>query len=146
MYEPLTSVGIAYQREIGTEEEMQNRLLELLDRSSLHAVDSFFNVLRQRVSYFHRAGLSRSSQSHYNVFQPYRPDMVQKIIDIARVYFNWVEPRPFRLARKFEALDPNPDAYGHERVGTGHKEQQRQTKREQFTTPGMDCFGALAMA
>lgn len=28
--------------------------------------------------------------------------MVQKVIDIARVYFNWVEPRPFRLAETFE--------------------------------------------
>lgn len=117
---------------------MQNRLLELLDRSSLHAVDSFFNVLRRRASYFHRAGLSRASQSHYNAFQPYRPDMVQKIVDIARVYFNWVEPRPFRLARKFEALDPNPNDPWHERLETGRKEQQRQTKREQ--TPAMRMF------
>lgn len=88
MYEPDKKVGIAHQRRIGTDEEIHQRKIELLDRSSLHAVDSFFNVLRQRVSYLHRAGMSRSSGSFYNAFQPYRPDMVQKIVDIARVYFN----------------------------------------------------------
>lgn len=77
MYEPDKKVGIAHQSRIDTDEEMHQRKLELLDRSSLHAVDSFFNVLRQRVSYFHRAGLSRSSGSFYNAFEPYRPDMVQ---------------------------------------------------------------------
>lgn len=58
------------------------------------------------MSYFHRAGLSRSSGSFYNAFQPYRSEMVQKIVNIARIYFNWVEPRPFRLARTFNALMP----------------------------------------
>lgn len=75
MYEPDKVVGIVYQRPIGTDDDRHRRQLELLDRSSLHAVDSAFNVLRQRVSYFHRAGMSPPSGSFYNAFQPYRPDM-----------------------------------------------------------------------
>lgn len=140
MYEPEKRVAVAHQRVIGTEEEMHDRHLELLDRSSLHAVDSFFNVMRQRVSYFHRAGLSRSSGSFYNAFQPYRPDMVQKIVDIARIYFNWVEPRPFRLSRKFKGLLPTEFDSSHEELETVHDETERQTRREQFSTPAMRMF------
>lgn len=137
MYEPSKKVGIAYQRPAGLPDEREERRLELLDRASLHAVDSFFNVLRQRVSFFHRAGKSRSSETFYNAFQPYRPDMVQKIADIARVYFNWVEKRPFRLARNFESMDPYKDSPGHEKLPKGFEEQQRRSRREDFTTPAM---------
>jgi hypothetical protein len=137
MYEPEKRVGIGYQRSIGTRDDMEKRRLVLLDRSSLHAVDSFFNVLRQRVSYFHRAGMSRSSGSFYNAFQPYRPKMVQKIVDIARVYFNWVEPRPFRLARKFKGLLPTEFDTSHQELETVHDDNGRQTRREEFSTPAM---------
>jgi hypothetical protein len=70
MYEPSRKVGIAYQRPAGLPDEWEEPRLELLDRASLHAVDSFFSVLRQRVSFFHRAGKSRSSETFYNAFQP----------------------------------------------------------------------------
>lgn len=100
-------------------------------------MDSFFNVLRQRVSYFHRAGMSRSSGSFYNAFQPYRPEMVQKIVDIARVYFNWVEPKPFRLARKFKGLLPTEFDTSHQEIETVHDDNVRQTRREEFSTPAM---------
>jgi hypothetical protein len=63
--------------------------------------------------------------------------MVQKIVDIARVYFNWVEPRPFRVARKFESMDPMPSASSHERIEPGYKEHQRRTKHEDKSTPAM---------
>jgi len=100
--------------------------------------------MRQRVSYFHRAGLSRSSGSFYNAFQPYRPDMVQKIVDISRIYFNWVEKRPFRLSRKFKGLMPTEFDTGHEEMETVHDETERQTRREQFSTPAMRMFLAAA--
>lgn len=84
--------------------------------------------------------MSRASVSHYNAFQPYRPDMVQKIVDIARIYFNWVEPRPFRLARKFESVDPSPHAPGHDKIETGIKVLKRRTKREEYSTPAMRMY------
>ncbi len=137
MYEPDRCVGILHQRATGTEEKDHERLLELLDRSSLHAVDSFFNVMRQRVSFFHRAGLSRSSESFYNPFQPYNPDMVQKIVDIARVYFNWVEPRPFRLAEKFEPKIAREHSSNHETFEKASDQHKRKEQREKLSTPAM---------
>lgn len=44
------------------------RWLALLDRTSFHSVDSFFNVLRTRMSYFHRPGRPRSSGGHSGRF------------------------------------------------------------------------------
>jgi hypothetical protein len=140
MYEPNKRVGIAHQRSGTLMDDPEQHRLDLLDRASLHAADSFFNVMRQRVSYLHRPGQSRSTGSHYNSFQPYRPDMLQKIVDIARVYFNWVEPRPFRTGRKFESMDHQPNASGHERMETDPKEAKRRLRREEYSTPAMRMY------
>jgi hypothetical protein len=140
MYEPDRCVGIFHQRTAETDDEHHDRFLELLDRSSLHAVDSFFNVMRQRVSFFHRAGLQRSSESFYNAFQPYNPDMVQKIVDIARVYFNWVEPRPFRLAEKFEAKIAKEHSSNTEMFEKLSDQNERKERRENKSTPAMRMF------
>lgn len=137
MYEPNKEVGILYQRPLPTTEETEDRRLALLNRTSLHSVNSFFNVLRQRVSYFHRPGFSRSSGGHYGA---YNPEMVQKMLDISRVWFNWCEARPFRLAKKFKALDPQPHDPWHDKIDNAFAEQQRQTKREEFTTPAMRMY------
>lgn len=83
------------------------------------------------------AGLSRSSGSFYNAFQPYRPEMVPKIVDIARVYFNWVEPRSFRLAGGFQARTPTEFDTSHLRVRSTYREQVRRTRREDFSTPAI---------
>src|SRR3569833_693232 len=115
---------IAHQRRMSDEAKRSDRWCELLANSCLHAVDSYFNVLRQRVSYLHRPGFSRSSQNWYNAFQAYRPAMIQKITDIARVYFNWVEPRPFRVSRRFSPLTPIFDS-GHEVLAFAADEQVR---------------------
>jgi transposase-like protein len=137
MYEPRKRVGIAYQRPEKTLGDTKSRKLELLARSSLHAVDSFFNVLRQRVSFLHRAGMSRSSQTFYNPFQAYRPGMIQKIVDISRVYFNWIEPRPFRLSRTFDPLVAATFYSAHAHLASAAKQDDRRTRREKMTTPAM---------
>jgi hypothetical protein len=103
-------------------------------------VDSFFNVMRSRVSFFHRAGLKRSSETFYNPFQPYRPDMVQKVADIARVYFNWVEPRPFRVTRSFKGKLAKEHSSATEYLEKVSKENDRQERRESYTTPAMRMF------
>src|SRR5262245_140174 len=142
MYEPARKVGIFHQRPSNSEGEQNDRLNELLDRSSLHAVDSFFNVMRQRVSFFNRAGLQRSSGSHYNIFQPYRPDMVQKIVDISRVWFNWVEPRDFRISRRFKGKIAKDHSSSTEMFEKLSDENERQEKREAKSTPAMRMFWA----
>jgi transposase-like protein len=137
MYEPGKRVGIVHQRSLSTPEKDEEHFITLLDRSSLHAVDSFFNFMRQRVSYLHRAGLSRSSKSFYNAFQPYRGDMLQKIVDIARVYYNWVEPRPFRIERNFENIEERPLKSKKEMVAVATRQQRRAEMRETPSTPAM---------
>jgi hypothetical protein len=63
--------------------------------------------------------------------------MIQKIVDIARVYFNWVEPRPFRISRRFNPLAPTVFDSGHEHIETTDKEQTRSAWREKKSTPAM---------
>jgi len=137
MYEPQKVVGISYQRKIGTAADMEERRYELLARSSLHSVDSFFNVLRQRVSYLHRPGHSRSSETFYNAFQAYRPAMIQKVVDISRVWFNWVEPRPFRIARKFDPLAAAVYDTSHQHMKAAEKKHTRSEWRQRPSTPAM---------
>jgi transposase-like protein len=137
MYEPHKIVGISHQRQEGAPAQMQERKFELLTRSSLHSVDSFFNVLRQRVSYLHRPGQSRSTDTFYNQFQAYRPAMIQKIVDISRVWFNWCEPRPFRIARKFDSLHAIMYDTSHSHLEEVSDENKRKTKRERMSTPAM---------
>jgi hypothetical protein len=140
MFEPNKHVGIFYQRSAGLPDEIEDRRLDLLDRTSLHAVDSYFNVMRQRVSYLHRPGKSRATNEHYNAFQPYQPAMLQKIVDICRIYFNWCEARPFRLNRKFDPLDPQPHDPWHDKLDNAYEEQKRRAKREEYTTPAMRMY------
>jgi hypothetical protein len=137
MYEPDKMVGIVHQRRGLDAEDNQLLGLSLLDRSSLHSADSVFAVLRKRISYFDRGGMSRATGTHYHPFQPYRPDMVQKMVDIARVYFNWCEGRPFRLVRKFKTLGEELADSGHGHMEEGKKGEYRRAKREEYSTPAM---------
>ncbi len=137
MYEPDKCVGVIYQRPEGSTEDMEARHLTILDRSSLHAVDSFFNFTRQRVSFFHRPGMSRSSRTFYNAFQPYRADMVQKIIDIIRVYYNWVERRQFRTERKFDNVEERVAKTAHDLLAVAFRRSTRSSTREDMSTPAM---------
>lgn len=63
--------------------------------------------------------------------------MVQKVVDIAQIYFNWVEPRPFRLARDFVALEAKEFDTNHRRMASARGEHVRRTRREDFSTPAM---------
>jgi hypothetical protein len=137
MYEPDKMVGIVHQRPGLDAEDDELLSLALLDRSSLHSADSFFAVLRKRISYFDRGGMSRATGTHYHAFQPYRPAMVQKMVDIARVYFNWCEPRPFRLVRHFKTLAEEIADSSHEHIDATVKGDYRRALREEFTTPAM---------
>lgn len=137
MYEPQKRVGIYHQRPSSTSKQHEERFITLLDRSSLHAVDTFFNFTRQRVSYFHRPGVSRSSGVLYNQFQAYRPDMLQKLIDITRVYYNWVEPRTFRLAKKFDNVEAQAATTGIGLAKALKNESERAQKVQKKSTPAM---------
>lgn len=69
-------------------EEMQ--LANLYHMASLHAIDSFFNQVRARLNPLDRPKKSKSNQNRiWSGYQPYNPALVQKLLDIFRVYFNY---------------------------------------------------------
>jgi len=84
---------------------------------------------------YHQGDVGEASYSY--AFQPYRPDMVQKMVDIARVYFNWCEARPFRLKRRFTTLAEELADTGHEHIEARVKGDYRRARREEYTTPAM---------
>lgn len=136
-YEPDKEVGVIFQRPRDTVAEQDAHLVRLLHRSSLHSVDTFFNHTRNRISYLARPGESRATGRAYNRFQPYDPGMMQLAFDIARVYYNWCEPRAFRLADDFESTDQALAITGHQRLAATARQSKRAVTREAKTTPAM---------
>lgn len=67
-------------------------LARLYLKASLHAVDSYFNQVRTRLSPLQRATHSASSVRTWYGNQPYNPDMVQKLLDLLRVFHNYCLP------------------------------------------------------
>ena len=61
-------------------------------------------------------------------------------MDISRIYFNWCEPRPFRVGRKFAPTDTQPHDAWHDKLDNLYEEQQRRNKREEYTTPAMQMY------
>ncbi len=82
-------------------EEGRNHLAWLYGKASLRAIDHFFTQLRQRVSLFapppSPAGSTRRTRVEHS---PYSPAMIQKVTDIFRVFYNYVEPAPPPYSRK----------------------------------------------
>ena len=61
-------------------------------RGSLHAVDRFFALVRFNLSYLERPGTSASSGGYkWYRSNPYDPGHVAKILEIFRVWYNFVE-------------------------------------------------------
>lgn len=68
----------------------ERRMATLYLKASLHAVDSYFNQIRTRLSPLQRGGRSQSANgSTWYGYQPYKPEMVQKLLDILRVFHNF---------------------------------------------------------
>lgn len=68
----------------------ESHLAQLYLKASLHAVDSYFNQVRTRLSPLQRAVHSPSSarRTWYGK-QPYDPRMVQKLLDLLRLFHNY---------------------------------------------------------
>jgi transposase-like protein len=69
----------------------QEHLAWLYNKASLHAVDRFFMQVRRRSSLLERAISTPSSATRrWYGYNAYRPEMVQKMLDILRTYYNYV--------------------------------------------------------
>lgn len=68
----------------------EQHMARLYEMASLHAVDSYFNQVRTRISCLSRARGSASNVGRkWYGYQPYNPDIVQKLLDMLRVYHNF---------------------------------------------------------
>jgi hypothetical protein len=67
-----------------------SHLARLYLRASLHTVDSYFNQVRTRLSPLQRAVHSQSSAGRtWYGKQPYDPRLVQKLLDLLRLFHNY---------------------------------------------------------
>jgi len=67
-------------------------LATLLDKASLHGIDRFFMQIRRLLSPMERPIRSASSsQRAWHQYSLYRPDQVGKLLEIFRVYYNFLK-------------------------------------------------------
>lgn len=69
-------------------EEMH--MAHLYHMASLHSIDSYFNQVRSRISCLQHSSMSQSNTGRrWYGNQPYNPAIVQKLLDMFRVYYNY---------------------------------------------------------
>jgi hypothetical protein len=70
----------------------EDHLAWLYNKASLHAIDRFFMQVRRRLSLLERPISSSASLGRrWFGYGPYKPVMVGKLLDIFRVFYNFVE-------------------------------------------------------
>jgi transposase-like protein len=88
MYEPDKAVCYASDRHDLTPEH----LAAIMVRASLHGIDRFFQQLRRMLSLLERPiGSASNMGRRWHGYSAYNPLMVQRLIDIYRVYYNFVK-------------------------------------------------------
>jgi transposase-like protein len=69
-----------------------DHLARLFARATLHGIDRFFMQVRRRISLLERPIGSASSEGRkWHGYSAYNPEMVGKMLDIFRVFYNYVE-------------------------------------------------------
>lgn len=80
-------------------------LAKLYSRASLHAIDRYFMQVRRLISLLERPISTPSNVGKvWRGYGPYNPRMVQKLLDIFRVVYNYVELDPARRRKE----EPTP--------------------------------------
>ena len=65
-------------------------MVSMLLDASLHPIDNFFQIVRRRLSALERPIHSSSNVGRvWTGKSPYNPDMVHKLLQMLRVYFNY---------------------------------------------------------
>jgi len=69
------------------------RKAHIFARASLHGIDRYFMQLRRRVMQLERPVATPSNLGRvWYGYSPYNPHIIQKLLDIYRAYYNYVEP------------------------------------------------------
>lgn len=74
----------------GYENEDKEELVTWMLQATLHPIDSFFQVVRRRVSILERPMQSSSNKGRlWTGKQPYNPEKINKLLQILRTYYNY---------------------------------------------------------
>ncbi|MDA8415005.1 MAG: hypothetical protein M0023_14600 [Desulfobacteraceae bacterium] len=69
-----------------------DHLANLYSKATLHGIDRFFMQIRRRISLLERPISSASAEGRrWYGYSPYNPEIVGKVLDIFRVFYNFVE-------------------------------------------------------
>ena len=70
----------------------EDHLARLYSKATLHGIDRFFMQVRRRLSLLERPIVSASCEGRkWYGYSPYNPALVGKLLDIFRVFYNFVE-------------------------------------------------------
>ena len=70
-----------------------DHLARLYSKATLHGIDRFFMQVRRRISLLERPISSASNEGRkWFGYSPYNPEIIGKMLDILRVFYNYVEP------------------------------------------------------
>jgi transposase-like protein len=70
----------------------EDHLARLYSKATLHGIDRFFMQARRRLSLLERPIASASSEGRkWHGYSPYNPAIVGKVLDIFRVFYNYIE-------------------------------------------------------
>jgi hypothetical protein len=84
--------AICWLTDLGDRSYSADHLARLYSRATLHGIDRFFMQVRRRISLLERPIGSASSEGRkWYGYSAYNPAMVGKLLDIFRVFYNYVE-------------------------------------------------------
>ena len=84
--------AVCWLTDIGDRSYSDAEMASLFMKATLHPIDRFFMQARRRVSPLERSIFSSSSSGRiWNAYAPYRPEMAVWLLDIFRVFYNYVK-------------------------------------------------------
>jgi hypothetical protein len=90
--------AVCWLTDIGDKGYTDFELGKLFLRASLHPVDRYFAQLRRKTSLLERPiSTASSGGSKWFAYDPYQPKVVEKLLEIYRIYFNYVKQGDDRM-------------------------------------------------
>lgn len=84
---------VSYQSDTGQKRYTEFQRACLYSKATLHGIDRFFQQVRRRVSLLERSiSTSSSIGRKWYGYCPYNPVIIEKMLTILRVYYNFVKP------------------------------------------------------
>lgn len=100
--------AVCYLTDIGTYdggEDEKNHMAWLYYKANMHPINRFFMQARRRVSLLERPIHSASSTGRtWHGYSSYNPDMIQQLLDIFRVFYNYMHATERPILRKRKRL------------------------------------------